>query len=101
MCDNQPFIGKDNWVLVFLADTIRWIDCYSLAGADFRKPSVSDFLLATLDATIAAQNTAVAAESLGIGSCYIGDILENNEKVTKLLNLDKYVVTVTMYLIIN
>ena len=39
----------------------------------------------------AAQNAVVAAESLGIGSCYIGDILENHEYHKELLHLPKYV----------
>jgi hypothetical protein len=47
--------------------------------------------LAVADAVIAAQNTVVAAESMGIGSCYIGDILEQEEKIRKALGLDEYV----------
>ena len=60
----------------------------------FRSPG--DLLLACADALIAAQNAVVAAESIGLGSCYIGDILENQETVVKLLNLDKYVVPAAM-----
>ena len=48
---------------------------------------------------IAAQNTVVAAESLGLGSCYIGDILENREYNKKLLSLPDYVVPVGMLVI--
>ena len=59
-------------------------------------PGVGDLILACQDAVIAAQNTVVAAESFGIGSCYIGDILENYEQHRELLNLDKYVFPVTM-----
>lgn len=40
---------------------------------------------------IAAQNAVVAAESLGIGSCYIGDIMENVEEIRTLLALPEYV----------
>lgn len=43
-----------------------------------------------------AQNAVVAAESLGIGSCYIGDILEQHDLHRKLLNLSEYVVPVCM-----
>lgn len=57
---------------------------------------VGDLLLATTDATIAAQNAVVAAESLGIGSCYIGDILEQHDLHRELLNLSEYVVPVCM-----
>ena len=50
-----------------------------------------DLLLAVEDAMIAAQNAVVAAESLGIGSCYIGDIMENVEEIRTLLALPEYV----------
>ena len=50
-----------------------------------------DLLLAVEDAMIAAQNAVVAAESLGIGSCYIGDIMENVEEIRTLLSLPEYV----------
>ena len=43
------------------------------------------------DALIAAQNAVTAAESLGIGSCYIGDIMENAELHRELLGLPDYV----------
>jgi FMN reductase (NADPH) len=38
----------------------------------------------------------LAAESLGIGSCYIGDIMENYETQRDLLNLPKYVFPITL-----
>jgi nitroreductase len=95
-CDEQPFIAKAPMVLVFLADCRRWLDLYQAAGAVYRQPGPGDLLLAFADALIAAQNAVVAAESLGLGSCYIGDILENQETVVKLLNLDKYVVPAAM-----
>ena len=90
-CDNQPFIAQAPIALVFLADCRRWYDSYRFAGAEARPPEEGDLLLAVADAVIAAQNTVVAAGSLGIGSCYIGDILEREEDVRKALNLDEYV----------
>jgi hypothetical protein len=95
-CDEQPFIAKAPMVLVFLADCRRWLDLYEAAGAVYRQPGPGDLLLAFADALIAAQNAVVAAESLGLGSCYIGDILENQETVVELLNLDKYTVPAAM-----
>jgi hypothetical protein len=83
-------------VLVFLADCQRWLDAYNLAKAEPRNPGVGDLILACEDAIVAAQNAVVAAESLGIGSCYIGDVLENHEKMVKLLHLDSFVFPVTM-----
>ncbi len=95
-CDNQPFIAKAPLVLVFCADYYRWINVFRKHVDDVRLPSYGDLLLANADAIIAAQNAVVAAESLGIGSCYIGDITENFEKHRELLNLPKYVVPACM-----
>jgi nitroreductase len=95
-CDEQPFIAKAPMVLIFLADCRRWLDLYQVAGAVYRQPGPGDLLLAFADALIAAQNAVVAAQAIGLGSCYIGDILENQETVAKLLNLDQYVVPAAM-----
>lgn len=96
LCDNQPFIASAPLVLIFLADHRRWLDAYTLAGAVPRAPGPGDLLLAIADALIAAQNAVVAAHSLGIGSCYIGDILEQGESVSRLLELDRYTVPAAM-----
>jgi nitroreductase len=90
-CDNQPFIAHAPMAMVFLADCRRWFDSYRYGGLDSRLPGAGDLLLSVADSVIAAQNTVVAAESLGIGSCYIGDILEREEDVRRVLNLDEYV----------
>lgn len=91
LCDHQPFIATAPVVLVFCADCQKWLDAYREAGLEPRKPGLGDALLAMTDAVIAAQNVVVAAESLGLGSCYIGDILENEERVRELLALPDYV----------
>jgi FMN reductase (NADPH) len=45
------------------------------------------FMVATIDAALAAQNAAIAAESLGLGIVYIGGIRNNPDKVSQLLKL--------------
>ncbi|MDF2907176.1 MAG: nitroreductase, partial [Herbinix sp.] len=95
-CDNQPFIMKAPLILIFLADYQRWYDAFCQEGCEPRKPGEGDLLLACADAIIAAQNTVVAAQSLGIGSCYIGDVIENCEIVREMLNLPDYVVPAAM-----
>lgn len=99
LCDHQAFIGKAPVVLIFCADCQRWLDAYGEAGLTPRKPGTGDLLLAMADAVIAAQNTVVAAESLGLGSCYIGDILEHRERVKELLDLPEFVVPAAMLVI--
>jgi nitroreductase len=90
-CDNQPFINEGKLLLVFCADSLKWYDAYKYAGAQPRVPGEGDLMLAVNDALIAAQNAVVAAESYGIGSCYIGDIMERYEDIKALLKLPDYV----------
>jgi FMN reductase (NADPH)/FMN reductase [NAD(P)H] len=98
-CDHQPFIAKAPWVLLFLADYQRWYDYFLLSGVEelcehrgeaLLKPEEADLFLACCDALIAAQTAVLAAESLGIGSCYIGDIMENFETHRELFDLPPY-----------
>ena len=95
-CDHQPMIAQAKLVLIFCADCKKWYDAYLAVGCQTRRPGVGDLMLATTDAMIAAQNAVTAAESLGIGSCYIGDIMENYEQQRELLRLPEYVVPVGM-----
>ena len=96
LCDHQPFIAAAPLVLVFLADCRRWEQCYRAAGLSPRAPGPGDLLLAAADACIAAQNAVTAAESLGIGSCYIGDVIEQCEKMREALALPPAVVPAAM-----
>lgn len=95
-CDNQPFIARAPLVLLFLADYQRWMDYFLASGVGqvceeegraVRQPEEGDLFLACCDALIAAQTAVVAAESLGVGSCYIGDIMENYEEHRAMFDL--------------
>ena len=98
-CDHQPFIARAPLVLLFVADYQRWYDYFVVSGVGkvceqrgqpLQKPEEADLFLACCDALIAAQTAVIAAESLGIGSCYIGDILENAEAHRELFALPQY-----------
>ncbi|ERI94579.1 nitroreductase family protein [Clostridiales bacterium oral taxon 876 str. F0540] len=104
-CDNQPFIANAPVVLIFLADMQRWFDYYNYSGVkefcvekgiEYNSPDEGDLMLAAADAIIAAQNAVIAGEALNIGSCYIGDIIENYEIHRDLLKLPKWVFPVAM-----
>lgn len=104
-CDNQPFIADAPVLLVFLADLQRLYDYFNVCDLKnyckskdiaYKKPNLAGLFLAAGDAFIAAQNAVIAAESLGIGSCYIGDIIENYEIKKELLNLPKHALPLTM-----
>ena len=106
LCDNQSMIARAPLVWVFLADMQKWVTYFTDGGsrekgekeglASWRNPGLGDLHLCLQDAIIAAQNAVVAAESLGIGSCYIGDVIENFEEMRDLLNLDHYTVPACM-----
>ena len=104
-CDNQPFISQAPLVWLFLADYQRWTDYFDvsdvdkvcdLRGVPRRKPEEGDVFLACCDALIAAQTAVIAAESLGLGSCYIGDILERYEIHREMFNLPDYVFPIAL-----
>ena len=96
LCDNQPFIKNAKMVLVFVSNAKKWYDVYNQNNESYLEPTLADFYLSLADAHIAAENAVIAAESLGIGSCYIGDIVENIEKTKELLNLPKYINPICM-----
>ncbi len=104
-CDNQPFIAEAPLVLIFLADYQRWVDYFKVSGVEqlctekgvpMVMPEEGDLFLACCDALIAAQTAVVAAESMGVGSCYIGDILENYEIHREMFDLPQYAVPICM-----
>lgn len=104
-CDNQPFIAHAPLVWLFLADYQRWYDYFLQSGVErlcdakgihMRKPAEADLLLACCDALIAAQTAVIAAESFGLGSCYIGDIMENYEIHRDLFGLPRYVFPISL-----
>jgi nitroreductase len=56
-------------------------------GTEIKSDTTENFIVATVDASLFAQNLALAAESLGYGICYIGGIRNNPEQVSELLHL--------------
>lgn len=90
-CDHQPFIAQGKLVLIFCADCRKWYRAFKENGCEPRLPGEGDLLLAVSDANIAAQNAVVAAHALGLGSCYIGDIMENAKIHRDMLHLPRWV----------
>lgn len=111
LCDNQPMIAKAPWALVFVVDYCKWIDLFEHIGCydhDFIArtgidpkftPGLGEFAIAAQDAVIAAQNAVIAAEAVGLGSCYIGDVVENAEEMGDLLGLPAYTVPLSMLIL--
>ncbi len=104
-CDHQPFIAKAPMVWVFCADYQRWYDYFEACdvrtmckerGIEFTTPVEGDLFIAACDALVAAQTSVIAAESIGLASCYVGDIMENYEEHVELLGLPPWVMPMTM-----
>lgn len=105
-CDNQPFIASADLALLFVADNYKWHKYYEQRNIseifpEYKGPSISDFILGLEDGMIAAQNAVIAAESLGIGTCYIGDIMENYEYHKDLFNLPQYTMPIALVVMGN
>lgn len=87
---------KDNGHLfIFCADLQRVIQTANEDERQEMKQSIESteqFIVATMDATLAAQNAAIAAESMGLGICYIGSLRNNIRRVDELLELPNYVI---------
>lgn len=85
---DQKHINEAPLFLVWIADLSRLRRVASTSGS----PSdglnyLESFVLAVIDASLAAQNAAIAAESFGLGTVYIGAIRNEPEKVAAELNL--------------
>ncbi|MDO6459083.1 oxygen-insensitive NADPH nitroreductase [Granulosicoccaceae sp. 1_MG-2023] len=91
MAGDQPYIEKAPEFLVFCADLARASLCCEMHGIEAQADYTEQFIIATVDTGLFAQNCAVAAESMGLGICYIGGIRNNIADVAELLGLPEHV----------
>jgi FMN reductase (NADPH) len=95
LCGNQEHVAQAPILMVWCADVSRLDRICQLRGYTQVTEYVENFLVAAMDATIAAQTAALAAESLGLGICYIGSIRNQTREVIDLLALPRLVFPVT------
>ncbi len=95
LCGHQQFIAEAPVFLAWLADLARLERVCELRGYRQETGYLENFLVAAVDAAIAAQNAALAAESLGLGICYIGSIRNEPQAVIELLGLPRLTFPVT------
>ena len=82
-------------LLTFCADINRFNKWCKQRNAD---PGYDNFLWftnAVIDATLAAQNIAMAAEDFGLGICYLGTTTYQADKLIQIFNCPEGVVPVT------
>jgi nitroreductase len=87
----QEHVGRAPVVLVWCADLRRLDRACEVRGYTQVTDYVENFLMCAVDVGIAAQSAALAAESLGLGICYLGSIRNDTEKVIDLLTLPRLV----------
>lgn len=88
---NQQHVESCPVLLVWCADLSRDKLACEREGAEMVSGTMENFIVATVDVALAAQNAAIAAESLGLGIVYIGGIRNNLREATRLLNVPKLV----------
>jgi nitroreductase len=88
LCGNQQFIAKAPVNLLFCIDFHRLERWARLTIAPFTAPSsFRHFWISFQDTIICAQNICTAADSLGLGSVYIGTVLECFRELRKMFKL--------------
>jgi len=89
------FIKEDGTLYIFIADLYRHSVILEKQGMSLEPlENVESLIVSIVDATIAAQNMTVAAESLGLGICYLGSIRNGIDKIGEMLQLPKYTLPV-------
>lgn len=92
---NQPVALDAPVLLTFVADFNRFSKWCEYRNA---KPGYSNFLsffTAAIDALLVAQNVCVAAESQGLGICYLGTTTYNAKEIIDILELPQLTFPVT------
>lgn len=87
----QGYVASCAAFLVFCADMKRPTEASERTGANVERGMTEQLLVATVDTALVAQNVVVAAESEGLGICYIGGIRNNPQAISDLLRLPEHV----------
>ena len=87
---NQKHIEQCPLYLCWVADMTRNTLISKAEKVEFETmPWLETFMVACIDVALAAQNAVVAAESLGLGTVYIGAMRNDPERVARLLELPR------------
>ncbi|MBJ6136124.1 oxygen-insensitive NADPH nitroreductase [Marinobacter litoralis] len=91
LAGGQPYVESASDFLVFCADMKRSTEAAERSGAEVTRGMTEQLLVASVDVALMAQNVVVAAESEGLGICYIGGIRNNPQEVSEILKLPEHV----------
>jgi FMN reductase (NADPH) len=87
LCGGHKHIAQAPVFMAWCADQSRLARASQHRGYQAVNDYVESFLVAAVDCALAMQNAALAAESLGLGMCYIGAIRNHPEEIIRLLEL--------------
>jgi FMN reductase (NADPH) len=87
LCGDQEGILQAPVFLAWCADLSRLDRICRIRGYRQVASHAESFVVAAVDAALAMQNAALAAESLGLGMCYIGAVRNHPAEVIELLDL--------------
>lgn len=90
----QPVFKQAPVSLTFCADFNRFNKWCRQRDAEPGYDNFQSFVAAAIDALLVAQNVCIAAESKGLGMCYLGTVTYNADKIIDILKLPKGVVPV-------
>lgn len=89
LCGDQAHIRQAPVFIAWCVDRARLDHACQMRGYEQKTDTVESLLVAAMDVAIFMQNAVVAAESLGLGICYIGAIRNNPRQVMELLGLPR------------
>lgn len=92
---NQPMVKQAPVVLTFCADYNRFSAWCEQRQAEPGYANFQSFMATAIDALLVAQTFCIAAESVGLGICYLGTTTYNAQEIIEALKLPKLVVPVT------
>ncbi|MED7788716.1 nitroreductase family protein [Francisella sp. 19X1-34] len=94
---NQEMVKQAPAVVTFCVDFNRMRHWLDLEKAPQNFDNLISFIDGTVNASIVAQNIVIAAESEGLGVCYMGTTLWSSQKIIEILNLPENVVPITSF----
>lgn len=91
LAGGQAYVEEAAEFLVFCADLNRSGWCCEQSGKTMADRMTEHFIMVTVDVALFAQNVVIAAESEGLGTCYIGGLRNDPQQVSELLELPENV----------
>lgn len=92
LAGGQPWVKNAPLSMIFCLDFYRIKKWAEMCQTDFRgEEALNHFLIAYADLMVAAQNVALLAEDIGLGTVYVGSIQNEIDETRNFFEIPKYV----------